>query len=186
MNNTLIATIILMLVSCASWAEAPKQAGTCVACHGDNGVSTNAEWPSLAGQKKTYLVDQLTAFRDGDRSNPLMAPMIANLSDADIQALAGYYSMQTPKSAANGDQSLVDQGHNRAAYCLACHGMTGVTANDEWPNLAGQQAKYLQNQLQAFKRGERVNGIMQNVLAGISADDFAALAAFFSQLPAQP
>lgn len=182
MKTSLICSIALLLFAGLVQAEAPKQAGSCVACHGDKGVSGNPEWPNLAGQKKTYLVDQLTAFRDGGRSNPLMAPMIANLSDADIRVLAQYYSSQVAASSAGGDKALVAQGQNRAAYCFACHGMTGVTANDQWPNLAGQQAKYLEQQLHAFKTGQRANPLMQNVLVDISEADFAALAAYFSQL----
>lgn len=60
--------------------------------------------------------------------------------------------------------------------------MTGVSANDEWPNLAGQQSKYLQNQLEVFKIGARENGIMQNIIANFTEDDFAAVAAYFSQV----
>lgn len=57
-------------------------------CHGANGIM----WPSLAGQKEGYLVAQITAFRDGGRSNPMMTPMAASLSDEDIANLAAYYS----------------------------------------------------------------------------------------------
>jgi len=47
---------------------------------------------NLAGQKEGYLVAQLTAFRSGQRVNPMMAPMAAALSDADIANLAACYS----------------------------------------------------------------------------------------------
>lgn len=49
-------------------------------------------WPNLAGQKAGYLVAQMKAFRDGQRPNPMMAPMAAPLSDDDIANLAAYYS----------------------------------------------------------------------------------------------
>lgn len=90
----LIATF---LVSAAALAEGDAAAGkekssTCAACHGADGISPNDLWPNLAGQKFAYLVKQLKAFRDGDRSDPMMSPMAANLSDEDINDLAAYFS----------------------------------------------------------------------------------------------
>lgn len=68
------------------------KSATCAACHGPNGISPNDMWPNLAGQKAGYLVAQMKAFRDGQRPNPMMAPMAAPLSDDDIANLAAYYS----------------------------------------------------------------------------------------------
>jgi len=73
-------------------AAGKTKAATCGACHGVNGISPNDIWPNLAGQKAGYLVAQLKAFRDGQRSNPMMAPMAAPLSDTDIDNLAAYYA----------------------------------------------------------------------------------------------
>ncbi len=73
-------------------AAGKAKSATCVACHGPNGISTNDLWPNLAGQKEGYLVAQLKAFRAGERNNPMMAPMAAPLSDADIADLAAYFS----------------------------------------------------------------------------------------------
>lgn len=67
---------------------------TCTACHGPAGVSTNPLWPNLAGQHEQYLAKQIKAFRDGVRSDPLMTPMAAALTDADIANLAAYYAAQ--------------------------------------------------------------------------------------------
>lgn len=91
--------LILMLtmgftgVAQAADIEAGKaKSTTCVACHGSNGISNNPVWPNLAGQKEEYLAIQLRAFRGGERSNPLMSPMAAGLSDTDIENLAAYFS----------------------------------------------------------------------------------------------
>jgi cytochrome c553 len=73
-------------------AAGKSKAAACAACHGANGISANGMWPNLAGQKEVYLVSQLKAFRDGDRKNPMMAPMAAGLSDDDIANLAAYYA----------------------------------------------------------------------------------------------
>ena len=74
-------------------AEAGKnKAAVCAGCHGLNGYSSNDLWPNLAGQKRGYLVQQIKAFRDGDRISEMMMPMVANLSDQDIEDLAAFYS----------------------------------------------------------------------------------------------
>ena len=73
-------------------AAGKTKSAACGACHGGNGISANDIWPNLAGQKAGYLVAQMKAFRDGQRKNPMMSPMAAPLSDADIDNLAAYYS----------------------------------------------------------------------------------------------
>ncbi len=63
-----------------------------MACHGADGISPNDLWPNLAGQKEGYLTKQIAAFRDGVREDPMMAPMVAPLTDAEIADLAAYFS----------------------------------------------------------------------------------------------
>lgn len=69
---------------------------TCVACHGPTGISVAPIYPNLAGQKQEYLVSTLQQFRDGERPNPIMAPMARDLSDTDIANLALYLSALKP------------------------------------------------------------------------------------------
>ena len=68
------------------------KAVVCVGCHGANGISINPAWPSLTGQKEGYLIAALKAYREGTRKNPVMAGMAKGLSDADVDALAAYFS----------------------------------------------------------------------------------------------
>lgn len=92
--------VILTVLSCLpfiSYAAGDAAAGkaksvTCMACHGAEGISNNDIWPNLAGQKYGYLVKQIKAFRDGDRKDPMMAPMVAPLSDEDVKNLAAFFS----------------------------------------------------------------------------------------------
>ena len=73
--------------------EAGKAKATlCAACHGPDGISLNDLWPNLKGQKKAYLIKQIKAFRDGDRQDPTMLPMVKPLTDDDIENIAEYYS----------------------------------------------------------------------------------------------
>jgi cytochrome c553 len=64
----------------------------CAGCHGMNGKSTTPDNPNLAGQKEAYLAKSIKAYRDGQRKDPMMGPMVSGLSDADIDNLAAYYS----------------------------------------------------------------------------------------------
>jgi len=66
--------------------------GTCVACHGADGVGKAPQYPNLAGQKEDYLVKQLKAFRSGERKDSNMEPLSQPLSDQDIATLAAYFS----------------------------------------------------------------------------------------------
>ena len=75
-------------------AAGKAKSAICASCHGPTGISMSLLWPNLAGQKEQYLIKQIKAFRDGTRQDPMMAPMVAALSDADIANLAAYYAAQ--------------------------------------------------------------------------------------------
>jgi len=73
-------------------AAGKAKSAVCSACHGPEGIGMSPLWPNLAGQKEAYLVKQIKAFKSGERKDPTMAPMVAGLTDADIDNLAAYYS----------------------------------------------------------------------------------------------
>lgn len=75
-----------------------------------------------------------------------------------------------------------EAGKAKSAMCAACHGAAGVSAADAWPNLAGQKAGYLEKQLHAFKEGTRTDPSMGAVAKGLSDEDIANLAAYYSSL----
>ena len=67
--------------------------------------------------------------------------------------------------------------------CAACHGVNGLSVSDTIPNLAGQKAVYLENQLKALKDGSRKNPIMGAVASQLSSDEIANVAAYFATQP---
>lgn len=76
------------------------------------------------------------------------------------------------------------EGAAKAAVCVACHGVNGNSTNPEWPNLAGQNAVYVAQQLRLFRAGVRNNPVMMPMAQPLSDDDIADLAAYFaSQTP---
>jgi cytochrome c553 len=87
-------------LNCESALTADKQAASpgraaaaaCVACHGADGVSADPSWPNLVGLSKEYYVTALSAYKDGARKNAIMAGIVNELSDADIENVATYYA----------------------------------------------------------------------------------------------
>lgn len=87
--------IALSSVSAVEAADAKagkEKAAACNACHGPTGVSASPMFPNLAGQNDAYIIKQLQDFKSGARANAMMAPMAANLSEADMADLAAHFS----------------------------------------------------------------------------------------------
>jgi cytochrome c553 len=152
----------------------------CFACHGEEGNSSNAAVPTLAGQQPVYLVNQLTAFRDNKRSSPVMLQQAKNLQDNEIAEIAAYFSGRQSKSA-GGNAALAKLGEAKAARCSGCHAGS-FAGHGMLPRLAGQQPAYLAKQLHNFKAGERKSGPMQAIAANLSESDIEELAAYLGSL----
>jgi cytochrome c553 len=74
-------------------AKAGRQkAEVCAVCHGLDGLAKIPEAPNLAGQSEGYLIEQITAFKSGERKNEMMSVVVQDLSPTDIENLAAYYS----------------------------------------------------------------------------------------------
>jgi cytochrome c553 len=81
----------------------PERLGLCAACHGENGIASAAGIPHLAAQDREYLAAALRQYRSGERNVPAMRAASGLLSDADIAALAEWYSAQ-PARATGGSR----------------------------------------------------------------------------------
>ncbi len=77
---------------------AEKSVSACTACHGPSGIgNAPAGFPSLKGLSRAYLVQQLTAYREGERTTDeryggMMRDTAHQLTDAEIEAVANYVS----------------------------------------------------------------------------------------------
>jgi cytochrome c553 len=85
----------------AKYGKAP--AATCIGCHGIEGYKASFpniySVPKISGQSQKYLENALQAYRKGERSHPTMKAIAGALTDADITALAAYYSKNTASGA---------------------------------------------------------------------------------------
>lgn len=161
--------------------------GTCIACHGPNGNSVNPEWPSIAGQSASYVAEQTMLIRDGKRPNPLMYPLVKDLTDQDIQDLAVYYAAQTP-TGLEADPSYWKAGEKlyrggdparSIPACLACHGPVGRgNPAAAYPALRAQHAVYTNKQLNDYAATTRyTRDDKGNAQAGPNAAIMATVAA---------
>jgi len=182
-------TMLLMIVA-ASTLVTPASADnigaitmTCGACHGANGIATNNDWPSLAGQKSGYLLDQLRAFKSGSRQNILMANLLDSMSEQDLQDIAAHYASLPFKVIPA--TTINENGRNVRAACISCHGMNGNTVNDTWPNLAGQNQGYLLQQLKNFSAGDRESVIMNVIASELNEQQMTDVAEYFEQIGSQ-
>ena len=76
-----------------------------------------------------------------------------------------------------------EAGKARAAMCAACHGPAGVAINDMYPDLAGQNEKYLVDAIKQYRDGRRDNPMMKPMVASLGDADAANLAAFYAAQP---
>lgn len=198
--NRFIATVVafVSITSAHAAGDPAKTQGivnqVCAACHGVDGNSPLSANPSLAGQHPEYLLKQLTEFKSGARSNPVMTGMVANLSPEDMRNLAAYFSSQIPKQLGAKDKDLVAQGRklyrggnpsNSVAACAGCHSPNGSGIPAQYPRLASQHADYVAAQLKAFRAGDRGNDpnqMMRATAVKLTDKEIAALAEYISGL----
>ena len=69
-----------------------QKAKMCQTCHGIDGLARIPSAPHIAGESQIYIVTQLKAFRSGKRTHEIMSVIAQQLSDADIDNLAAWYS----------------------------------------------------------------------------------------------
>lgn len=94
-----------------------------------------------------------------------------------------------PSAMAEGN---AEAGKTKSASCVACHGADGNSMIAMNPKLAGQHAKYLEKQMNDFKlatqtagKEGRSNAVMGGMVANLSEQDIADIAAYFSDQKAK-
>lgn len=83
-------------------------------------------------------------------------------------------------SAAHAAGDAAKGAEIASTVCVACHGADGNSMITLNPKLAGQHPEYLLKQLREFKSGVRANPVMGGMVANLTEDDMANLAAYFS------
>lgn len=108
----------------------------------------------------------------------LLSVFAATLAHAEPSSKVAWTPEQL-QFVKNGNKA---KGKELSAACAACHGELGISQTPNYPSLAGQLATYLYKQLQDYKNGSRPDEIMAPMAAGLSDQDMADLASWFSRL----
>lgn len=93
----LLAQFLLITSAVAGGGHAmagKEKSQTCVACHGETGMSAAPTFPNIAGQYEDYLYMSLKGYKSGERNNAIMSGIVATLTDQDMKDLAAYYASQ--------------------------------------------------------------------------------------------
>lgn len=189
---TLRAAAALALAAATGTASPVQPAAAIIAlcdgCHGRDGNSTTALVPSLAAQPRLFLETQLVLVREGLRDIPVMRDLMKQLSDNDIQALAGHYAAQRaavapPPGPLQEDRFRSGEQLAKRALCGTCH-LPNYLGQQQVPRLAAQDEAYL---LYAMKQlrdnpGPGRDTIMAASLYGLGNNQLAELAHYFAHL----
>ena len=166
------------------YEEGRKVAAACASCHGEDGNSTTAGIPSLAGQQPRYLVIATQEYLLGERKASPMHAKLRGLTRRETENVALYFASQAPKPHAGALQGDPKAGGPLAAVCAGCHGAQGVSADTATPTLASQDEKYLVEAIKAY-RTSRKRENMRLYITGLDDKDIGHIAAFYASQPSR-
>jgi cytochrome c553 len=156
----------------------------CKACHGLNGGGIAPAIPHLAAQRARYLFASLKEYKEGKRTHAALRNMTANMSEADMRNVAGYFaSLPSIADASAADikhSSPYEQGKTLATACAKCHGEDGNSKITGTPSLAGQQPHYLVAAIQEYHQGDRAKGAMKSTLRDTDKLELESLTLYLS------
>ena len=179
--------------------EFQAKAAYCETCHGlsARGFIGTSPMPRLAGQQPGYIKNQLQAFIERRRLNPVMGNVAHVLSPAMVEALAEHFKDLDPPPYGGAAKELMSEGKKifhegvpdaEVPACETCHGLDGHGL-DQFPRLAGQLNSYVVNKLTNWprERGQDPKNpdnseIMGPIAAKLTKEQVAAVAAYVSDL----
>jgi len=96
MQGRVAATAAAAALLSLSWGapaqDAQRLAAACAICHGTDGRAVTKDIAPLAGLPREHIASQMRAFRDGQRPATVMHQIAKGYSDAEIDALAAWFS----------------------------------------------------------------------------------------------
>lgn len=182
-----VGALFLLAAGLAHPQQAPvtPRLQACTACHGAQGNSADPNIPSLAGQPRLFIENQLVLIREGLRDVPAMKGLLDGVPDAEIVQMAGYFAAQKPVPAAGRpvDAAAVERGKALAArgLCGSCH-LPDYSGRQQIPRLAGQHEAFLLASMKQFRDhpGPGRDTIMAASLYGFKDAELADLAHYLA------
>ncbi len=184
------ASLALSLIAVGQAAAAEDEYATvrerleiCTVCHGENGASSQPEYPILAGQHLYYLYVQMKDFKSERRASPVMRPIVEEFSKEEMLSIAKFFSEQPwPNIGYRADPTQARKGAvaTIAGQCVQCH-RGGYEGNSGTPRLAGQHAVYLEKTMLDFKSKARANSAAKSsLMESYSAEHLSGMAEFMA------
>jgi len=165
----------------AQWSANNHKSVTCEVCHGAaQGHPQKGKLPIPADARKLC-----TLCHERMPERPRTQPQIDLAQHGAGQQCTVCHNAHAPKLAGvvakvAGDAAAGAKKH--LASCASCHGAQGISPNDTWPNLAGQNAAYLVGILAAYKSGAQSDVMMTPVAQALSDAEIQNLAAYYASL----
>ena len=164
----------------------------CARCHGADGMGRGGDFPVLAGQHPEYMNNALLAYRSGERHSGFMRPEAAELDDHTRRVVVTYFAqlpraaMAAPPIGGGAELVLSGQPSRQIPACSQCHGPAPTERNPAYPNLAGQDADYLFEQLVLFNENRRggspYSPIMQAIASRLTHAQMREAAFYYASL----
>ena len=190
-SHTVVAAALLgcLLVARAAAAGdvaagARLAAVRCASCHSSTDT-IHSTVPLLEGQPKAYFIAQWRAFRQRERTAPLMVSLAAELSEQEVDDLAEYYAARVPPGAAPSSGNDAGRALADRLQCASCHGPALQGTSVGAARLAGQKARYTAWSLQSMRSGTRSHGTTAKpdpLLADLSNAEIESLAMYLASL----
>jgi len=191
--HTVLATWSLLGACAALAAPAPALLAQCAECHGEKGVSTHKDVPSIASMSSFYFEGQITAYQKAQRPCPKstvaktptdMCEVAKKLDAPQIKDLGAYYAAQGWAAAAQPglDAAKIAAGKTiHSANCETCHTKGGSVADDDAGITAGQWLPYLELTMQDYKSAKRaMPDKMKPKMDKLSTADVEAVAQYYA------
>jgi sulfide dehydrogenase cytochrome subunit len=182
-----LATGVLTISALAQAAppSAAMLSYACAGCHGTNGGSAGPTMPSLASQSKEAIEAAMKKFKSGERPSTIMGRLAKGYSDAEITAMAEFFSKQKLHVTSQAlDAAKVKKGASlQESNCGRCHIEDGKEGKDDTPVMASQWLPYMQMQMADYQSGKRkMPEKMAEKVKPLSAADLEALLHFYASV----
>lgn len=164
----------------AQWSASNHKSVICETCHG--AALGHPENGKLPIPKDSARLCSLCHEQMPGR--PLTQPQVDIAKHSAGQQCVVCHNPHSPKivAAAVKVTGNAAAGKQRASDCAGCHGEQGISPNDTWPNLAGQNAAYLVRILTAYKTGDQKDVAMTPIAQPLTSADIQNLAAYYAGL----
>jgi sulfide dehydrogenase cytochrome subunit len=164
-------TVFLWSFTCAAAMAADEAVQGCMDCHGQDGVSTESDVPSIGGFSAQYIIDSMLAYADGDRpateskyrsgdtgrAPTDMAKIAKELDEDTIEEIANYFADKefVPRKQEFDAKKAAVGAKIHKRGCEKCHEDGASSPDDDSGIMAGQWMPYLRQSFDEYGSGAR-------------------------------